>query len=90
VIIGGANPQQNPRGGGMSGGGMTFNLKLHEFDLAVALRGRSSDEQASSALLSNVSTTRGRCMLFCSLFVRFRLLSRNVSDIAQCTNSRVC
>ena len=37
VIIGGANPQQNPRGGGMSGGGMTFNLQLHEFDLASAL-----------------------------------------------------
>ena len=71
VIIGGANPQQNPRGGGMSGGGMTFNLKLHEFDLAVALRGRSSDEQASSALLSNVSTTSGYCMLFCHRLLAF-------------------
>ena len=59
VIIGGANPQQNPRGGGMSGGGMTFNLQLHEFDLAAALDGRgggNGDDQTSRRrLLTNVS-----------------------------------
>ena len=59
VIIGGANPQQNPRGGGMSGGGMTFNLQLHEFDLAAALTGRGGGNEdgdnSRRRLLSNVS-----------------------------------
>ena len=43
----------------MSGGGMTFNLQLHEFDLAAALEGHgggNEDDQVSRRrLLSNVS-----------------------------------
>lgn len=43
----------------MSGGGMTFNLQLHEFDLAAALTGRGGGNEdgdnSRRRLLSNVS-----------------------------------
>lgn len=47
IIVGGANPAQNPRSGGMGGGGMTFSLRLFDFDLDAALHPRGIGRQPS-------------------------------------------
>jgi activator-of-BECN1-regulated-autophagy protein 1 len=73
VIVGGVNPadssspKNRPRGGGISGGGMSFYLRLWDFDLQAALEGKRGGAQNASIptainvrrrVISNVSTVR--------------------------------
>jgi len=69
IIVGGVNPQnETSRGSGMSGGGMSFSLRLWDFDLEASLcpggmyRGRSGGLRREP--MSNARTFVPRALLY--------------------------